>query len=144
MKFSAFVSSDCWLSMEGLLAPLRVGAGDCFLLTRGTSFQLGTDHTYKPTGAENVFASLESGATAMLNGGDDFLLFGSRFVLNGEYDQFLLSSLPPLMHIRSSDRNDTLVWALQQLHKELREGHLGIHLAADHLAHLMLTEVLRQ
>lgn len=144
IKFNAVMRGDCWLSMDGLAAPLRISAGDCFLLTQGTPFRLATHLEAPSTDAASILGPLRGGATARLNEGNDFLLFGSRFILDGEHARFLLNSLPPLVHIRASDHDETLAWALQRLQRELGEERAGGTLAVEHLAHLMLIEVLRR
>lgn len=144
IKFNAVVTGSCWLVMDGLDAPLRVSAGDCFLLTQGTPFRLATDDRATPADAESVFGPLASGTTALLNEGGDFLLFGSRFILEGDQARLLFGALPTLVHIKASDRESTLAWALSRLQDELREERPGGSLAVDHLAHLMLIEVLRR
>jgi AraC-like DNA-binding protein len=143
IKFNAVVSGACWLSMDGLEEPVRLRAGDCFLLSRGTPFRLASDLTAVPDAAENVLKAASSGGTAVLNGGGDFFLFGSRFVLDEDNARLLLASLPALVHIPAGEGEETLAWALQRLQGELREPRPGGHLAVHHLTHLMLVEVLR-
>ncbi len=144
IKFNAVVAGDCWLSMDGLEAPLRISAGDCFLVTQGTPFLLATDLKADLVPAEDVIKIVQGAGAAVLNGGGAFFLFGSRFILDDEPARFLLSSLPPLVHIPAADREGNLAWALERLQAELRDTRPGGHLAVHHLAHLMLVEVLRR
>lgn len=144
IKFNAVVKGSCWLAMEGLDTPLPITAGDCFLLTQGTPFRLETDPDATPHEAEDIFGTLAGGATARLNSGGDFFLFGSRFILDGEHAKFLLRSLPALVHIKGPGSGSTLAWALQRLQDEFREEREGGSLVVEHLAHLMLIEILRR
>src|SRR5690349_4771168 len=42
IKYQAMLSGGCWLEVEGL-EPVRVEAGDCYLLPRGLPFRLASD-----------------------------------------------------------------------------------------------------
>nr|WP_196242414.1 AraC family transcriptional regulator [Azospirillum oleiclasticum] len=144
IKVNAVVAGSCWLSMEGSDAPLRVSAGDCFLLMRGRPFRLASDVDACPVDAEGVIKGAQGGGTAVVNGGGDFFLFGSRFTLDDEHARFLLGSLPPLLHIPAASGDGTLAWALERLRAELHAERPGGNLAVHHLAHLMLVDVLRR
>jgi hypothetical protein len=41
-------SSNSWLSVDGIPDPIRLKAGDCFLLPRGRAFCLASDLTLPP------------------------------------------------------------------------------------------------
>src|SRR6187402_3090683 len=45
IKFNAVVEGTCWLALEGDIEPVRLQAGDCFLLKGGHSFVLASDLT---------------------------------------------------------------------------------------------------
>lgn len=145
IKVNAVVAGACWLSMDGLEAPLRVSAGDCVLLMRGTPFRLASDPGVAPVDAVGVIKGAQAGGTAVVNGGGDFFLFGSRFTLDDEHAGFLRGALPPLLHIPAAAAGDgTLAWALERLRAELHDRRPGGALAVHHLAHLMLVDALRR
>ena len=54
------------------------------------------------------------------------------------------SALPPIVHVReASNQASVLRWALDQLASELRNRQPGGFLVSEHLAHIMLVQVLR-
>jgi len=42
------LAGQCWLVVEGVSKPVRLHAGDCFLLPRGLPFRLATDPSLEP------------------------------------------------------------------------------------------------
>src|ERR1700741_520724 len=48
IKFQAVISGGCWLVVEGVDEPVRVEAGDCYLLPHGRQFHLASDLSLKP------------------------------------------------------------------------------------------------
>jgi AraC-like DNA-binding protein len=56
----------------------------------------------------------------------------------------LFGSLPPLVHVReASSQASVLRWALDQLARELGDSQPGGYLVSEHLAQIMLVQVLR-
>jgi len=143
IKFNALLRGTCWLSVEGDPRAYRLEAGDCFLLTRGRPFKLATDPSLPPTDARTIYAAARGGI-ATCNGGGDMLLVGVRFAFAAEHADLLFGSLPPVVLVRqASDQALVLRWALDRLTTELREPQPGGFLVAEHLAHIMLVQVLR-
>jgi AraC-like DNA-binding protein len=123
--------------------PVRLSAGDCFLLPKGQPFRLGSDLSLPPENAERVFAAGPRGSIIRCNGGGDFFLAGSRFVLDGSQADLLLRMLPSVVHIKEARGRETLRWSLDQMHHELRALLPGTTLVMEHLVHLMLVQALR-
>jgi AraC-like DNA-binding protein len=143
IKFNAVMRGACWVSVEGELEPRRIEEGDCFLLTRGRPFKFATDLSLDPIDARTIYDQAKDGI-ATCNGGGDFLLIGGRFVFAGEHAEVLFGALPAVVHVReSSSHASVLRWALDQLTAELRERQPGRFLVSEHLAHIMLVQVLR-
>jgi AraC-like DNA-binding protein len=143
IKFNAVVSGQCWLSMEGVPDAVLLEAGDCFLLPKGRPFRLASDLALPPVDANTVFLPARHGSVALCNGGGDFFLVGSRFMLAGNFADILLSVLPPIVHIRKEADQAALRWSLDKMRQELRERQPGGLLVAEHLAHMMLVQALR-
>lgn len=81
---------------------------------------------------------------ATCNGGGDFFLIGGRFAFEGDHAGLLFGALPAIVHIRdATNQAAVLRWALEQLALELKQGSPGGALMADHLAQIMLLQVLR-
>ncbi len=143
IKCYAAVSGECWLSVEGVPDPVRISAGDCFLLPRGRPFRLATDLSLPPIDAITLFQTRPNGGVASCNGGGMGFIVGGHFVLDGDHAGILLGMLPPIVHIRKESDKAALRWSIERMRQELREPRPGGFLVAQHLAHLMLVEALR-
>jgi AraC-like DNA-binding protein len=143
IKCGAVVSGACWLSVDGVADPVRLIAGDCFLLPSGRPFLLASDRTAAPVEAATVFSSARSGGVVSHNGGGDFLLVSSRFALSGDHADLLLRMLPPIVRIQEKPDQATLRWAVERMMEELRGRQPGGFLIVGHLAHMILLQALR-
>jgi AraC-like DNA-binding protein len=143
IKCYAVASGQCWLSMEGVAEPVRLNAGDCFLLPLGRPFRLASDPSVTPIAASNFFPLVRSGAIATFNGGGDCLVVGGHFVFGGAHAEILLGALPPIAHIQKESDKAALRWSLDRMRQELGERRPGGFLIAQHLAHMMLVQALR-
>ncbi|AOW12258.1 AraC family transcriptional regulator [Hydrogenophaga crassostreae] len=143
VKCYAVVSGQCWLQVEGIVEPLALKPGDCFLLPGGRPFRLTNDLGLTPIDARTLFPPANPGGVVTLNGGGDFFLVGSRFALAGHHTDFLLGLLPPVVHIHRKLDRAAMRWCVEHMMQELRDGHPGGHLMAQHLAHMMLVQALR-
>lgn len=105
IKCYAMLAGECWLIVDGVPEPMLVRAGDCFVLPRGLPFQLLTDLSLKPMHLSEASAQfgMKSEATGIPEGAR--YMAGGHFVMTGGPAEMLLSSLPPVIHIRrESDR----------------------------------------
>lgn len=143
VKFNAVLKGACWVSVEGEDDPVRIEAGDCFLLTRGRPFLFTTNPDVTPIRSELIYDRAVDGI-ATCHGGGDFFLIGGRFFFDGDHAGLLFDALPSIVHIRdASNQAAVLRWSLEQLATELKQGSPGSALMADHLAQIMLLQVLR-
>ncbi|MBX5089093.1 AraC family transcriptional regulator [Rhizobium lentis] len=143
IKFNAVISGTCWLSVDGVPNAVRLEEGDCFLLTRSRTFRLASDPSVEAIPSDAIY-SIARGGIATCNGGGDFFLIGSRFSFSGGNSDILLGILPPIVHVkRDSDHAAVLRWSLDRMTRELRDRQPGGVLMAEHLAHVMLMQVLR-
>jgi AraC-like DNA-binding protein len=135
---------ECWLVVEASSAPIRLRAGDCFLLTGGKKFTLATNPGLKKRyRAEQLFTDAHSGHAAC-NGGGDFFVNGTIFRFDGHLPAVLFGRLPPVIHIDGgSDQASVLRWSLDRFSCERRGGSMGRSLMLTHLAPIMLLQVLR-
>ncbi len=143
IKTGAVVSGQCWMSVEGIKAPIHLQTGDCFLLPGGRPFRLASDLALPATDAVEVFTAPRLGNVAVHNGGGDFLLASNRFGLAGDHADILLRSLPPLIHVRDRPGQAALRWAVERMMEEMLDPQAGSTLVIDHLAQLMLVQALR-
>lgn len=142
IKCYALVSGQCWLSLDGVPDPVRIKAGDCFLLPRGWPFRLATDLSLPPVDFRAILAMKSSDCTRP-NGNEQCFIVGGHFVLAGNHASILLSALPPIVHIRKESDKAAMRWSLERMMQELREPQPGGFLVAQHLAYMMLIQALR-
>jgi AraC-like DNA-binding protein len=143
VKCYAIVSGQCWLTVEGVAEPVRLGTGDCFLLPRGRPFGLASDPDMTPVDAKTLFSTAANDAIMTINGGGDCLGVGGYFGFAGHHAEVLLGVLPPIVHIRKEAEKAALRWSMERIAYELRDPQPGGHLLAQHLAHMMLVQALR-
>ena len=143
IKCYAVVSGECWLAVDGIPETARLKAGDCFLLPSGRPFRLASDLALTPVDYTVILAAGRHGGIASYNGGGDFFLVGSHFILDGAHADILLGVLPPIVHIRKEADQAALRWSLERMRQELCEQRPGGFLVAQHLAHMMLVQALR-
>lgn len=144
IKFTAVVKGSCWLQVDGEQQPQRLHQGDCFLMTRGMPFSLYSDMSQPVMNSDGHFQTLAADELALHYGGDDIQLVGGRFDFSGVPTQLLLSGLPSLVHVQGNEpQASVLRWALERFTSELQQKRPGRSLMNEHLAHLMLVEVLR-
>ncbi len=142
IKCYAVTRGTCWLAVDEA-APVRLSAGDCFVLPSGRSFTLASDLGVTPVSVRQVHAGLRYGGVVVHQGGGDVYLVGARFDLTGRQSRALLRSLPPILLVEEASDQAALRWVIERLMDEMRQNRLGASLAAHHLAHMMLLQALR-
>lgn len=143
IKCYAMVSGECWLAVEGEAEPVRLRAGDCYLLPRGLPFRLATDLALEPIDVKTLLASPLNGGILTWNGGGGPCMVGGHFALSGDPAGMLLGVLPAVVHIRRESDKEAMRWCLERLRQELREPQPGGFLVAQQLAYMMLVQALR-
>jgi AraC-like DNA-binding protein len=138
------VRGQCWLQVEGVPDPAHLAAGNCILLTRKQSFQIGSDMSLVPRDGLKFLTETQEGCIASLNDGGDFTGIGGYFKFAEKHADTLLGLLPPVVHVRNESAKAALRASLELMMQELREPQAGGSLVAQHLAHLMLLLALRE
>src|ERR1700761_305294 len=72
VKFYAVVSGECWIVVDGAPDPVRVAAGDCFLLPRGRAYRITSDLSLSTLDAGEFFSNAIGGRVNVYNGGGKF------------------------------------------------------------------------
>ncbi len=151
IKCYAMVSGQCWLSVEGVPDAVLLTAGDCFLLPRGLPFCLATDLSLTPVDFHEFLAARNAGSTVShkegeghhhKEGGEHYIV-GGHFILTGSHADILLSSLPPIVHIRKESDKAAMRWSLERMREEVRDPQPGGSLITQQLAYMMLVQALR-
>ena len=143
IKCYAVASGECWLAVDGVIDPVHLRAGDCFLLPSGRPFRLASDLTLPAMASTAVFPPPQAGGVVRWNGGGSVFLVGSRFTLAGRHADMLLAMLPPIVHIRKKAEQVALRWSIERMMQELHAEQPGSYLMAQHLSHMMLVQALR-
>jgi AraC-like DNA-binding protein len=143
IRFGAVMQGSCFLEVEGMTQPISLQAGECYLLTDGHPYRIGSDLTANALDISEVFARVANGS-AHLGTQENFTLLAGRFDLDPIHTGLLLDSLPPVIHIASpSEQADTLRWVLERLAIERLSEKPGASSMVEHLAHILLVETLR-
>jgi AraC-like DNA-binding protein len=143
IKFHAVVTGECWLSVEGAPGPVKVRAGECFLLARGKPFRIASDMAVEPVGLHALLPPAPDGRIVTYNQGGEFLSIGGYFTLADGQAELLLDMLPPLIHIREEPARARLLWCVERMRQELCDPQPGGFVVAQQLATMVLVEALR-
>ncbi|AUX24923.1 AraC family transcriptional regulator [Sorangium cellulosum] len=144
IKCYAVLAGSCWLRVQGVRRPVRMDAGDCFLLPRGCSFVLASTLSVRPVPADEVWANARHGDVLRCGCGSELFLVGSHFDLGREHGAMLLGALPPVIRVREAAARDVLAWSIQRMRQELGERRPGSALMVQHLGNMILVQALRQ
>jgi AraC-like DNA-binding protein len=143
IKCYAVVSGQCWLLVEDIPDPVRLGKGDCILLPTNRSFRVASDLELTPVNVKTLMSLPLNGRIASCNGGGDCFIVGGHFSLSGDHAGILLGILPTIVHLRTERDRAELRWSLDRMNHELRTQRPGGLLVAQHLAHMILVQAIR-
>lgn len=143
IKLYAIVSGTCWLAVDGVPEPLRLCAGDCFLLPHGRPFRVASDLALEPVDAHALVRLPLQGAVRTINGGGNCMSVGAHFGFAGRHADVLLHMLPPVVVLQKESDRTAMRWALDRLMLEQREAAPGSFLIAQQIAYVMLVQALR-
>lgn len=143
IKCYAIGAGECWLTVEGMSDPVHMTAGDCFLLPRGLPFTLTTDLALPPVDYTVAIPALRAAAMTEAGAGTKHYMVGGHFILSGTHAEFLLKSLPPIVHIRREEDKASMRWLLERMKDELRNPQAGGSLITQQVAYVMLVQALR-
>lgn len=141
IKCYALEFGECWVSVEGL-NPVRLSAGDCFLLPSGRPFRLASDLRLPPVDVFSMLPLPLNGAIVTLQGGGRCMGLGGHFGLSGDA-AVLLGELPPIVHLSKESDRAAMRWSMERMMEELRNPQPGGALVAEQLAYMMLVQALR-
>jgi AraC-like DNA-binding protein len=143
VKFGTVLHGSCWLTVQGSDNPVQLRIGDCYVLTNGKPFRLGSDLHTKAMPASNVYAHI-SGGMARYGTGADTRLAGGRFTFDEASAPALLELLPPIIHMQAAtDQAAMLRWVVERLSHELEVARAGAQLMTRHLVSILFVQLLR-
>jgi AraC-like DNA-binding protein len=143
-KFTIVLRGTCWLSGEGLADPVKLRAGDGYLLANGRPYRLGSRPDGPAADGSRVIARAGSGP-ARVGTGDEVTLVGGSLVFGSPQAHLLLDALPPLVVMRGDAEGTGLVrLAVELIARESDERRFGSALVVDRLADVLLVQAVRE
>jgi len=144
LKLHVVLKGEGWLSVEGHPNKYHIKEGDCGLQTSGKPYVVAKDLSIKKRiKAEAIIRSAQNGIST-LNGGGDFYSITAHFGLDGHLPKILFGQFPPMIHTTGNmEQAAILRWSLELFSKEFHENVEGRSLILNHLAPVMLLQMLR-
>jgi AraC-like DNA-binding protein len=128
--------------MESLDGAVSLQEGDFLVLPHGHAFTLASDLTVAPVDIMDVITAPLNGSVFCWQGGGACFALSALLTFHGDDADILLGVLPPLVHIRKDADRAAMRWYLERMMKVIREPQPGGVLLGEHLAQMMLIEVL--
>lgn len=151
MGFFVVTRGAFWLEMEGH-APLQVAGGDFVLVRKSVPHVMRDDPKTATLPVSEMLmhcpnrARCQPGGVFQFGGGGAVTtLVGGKFEIEDASDNPLLSSLPPVIHIRG-DGGSTVQWlqsTLQFIAAEMASGMPGTETVVNRLADILLVQAVR-
>lgn len=143
VRFGAVVSGSCSLVVEGLKKPLKLSAGDGYLLTRGQAYQLGSDPALPAEDGMALYRARTDGRV-VYGAARDTIIVSGRFKFSELHSEQLLQMLPAVMHMTANGTDGpALAASVRLLDYETEQTRFGGSVVCHHLAQVMLIEALR-
>jgi len=140
-SFCAVLEGRCLLAVDGHPV-LTLEAGDFILLPTTPGFTMSGFEPITPKRIDPKLAPIATGEVrhGRQSGPPDVRLLGGSFLFDSPDSGLLLSLLPPLVHVRESERLSQLV---RLVGEESGDQKPGCDLVLTRLVEVMLVEVLR-
>lgn len=146
IKFGGVLEGSFSLWVEGSVAPVKLNAGDFYLLTNGEAYCSASDPVLPPLDGRLIFNTHKDadGVVRYGNGGDRVVAAGGRFKFDDATSDILLKQLPPLIHIpAASEGAGPLGAILDLLSYETKTVQPGSAISAGSIANVVLVHILR-
>jgi AraC-like DNA-binding protein len=148
IKFGGVLEGSFWLWTEDAMPPVKLEAGDFYLLTRGQPYCTGSDPALDPVDGREVLAAhcCADGIVRYGERGEKMSAAGGRFTFDDDDDisDLLLRLLPPLVHVPAASESAAPLRAvLELLRLETEAARPGASVAAVSLANMVLVQILR-
>jgi AraC-like DNA-binding protein len=146
LRLKVVLSGECWLAVEGEKPVYHLRAGDCVLLPHAKRHVVAADLSIKKRlQLHQLRGKAEDGVVSVIcNGGGDFLSVGSAFQLDGHFQEIVFGRLPSVIYVPAhAEQAAVLRWGLERFGAEVSNRHAGRALMLNHLAPIMLLQILR-
>jgi AraC-like DNA-binding protein len=143
-KLNVVLKGECWVLAEGSKAKHHIQAGDCYLSTGGRSIVVASDLSTKKSISFETLLKLKKNGVMKVNGGGEGASVSIYFQFDGHLSKVLFSHLPPVIHVPGHlDQAAILRWSVERFAAEFRNQNAGSSLIMNHLATIMLVQILR-
>jgi AraC-like DNA-binding protein len=146
IKFGAVIAGGFSLRLESEPAPIRLEAGDCYLLTDGRPYRTFNRENEPEIDGTAFFEAARDadGVVRFGQGPPDKVVIGGRFVFDREGTAWLRAALPHLIHIKAgAPQAAPLRATLTLLGAETGAGAPGEAVIVDRLADILLVQAIR-
>lgn len=146
IKFAGVLEGSFWLWVEDGTPPLRLEAGDFYLLTRGQPYCTGSDPTLEAIDGREVLTRCvgPDGVVRYGNEGERITASGGRFIFANDTSDMLLKLLPPIVHVSAASESAASLCAVLELMRlESQTERPGAAVAAASLANMVLIQIFR-
>ncbi|WP_380283233.1 AraC family transcriptional regulator [Kitasatospora purpeofusca] len=144
LKIQAVLRGTVWLTVQGAGPPLRLEAGELAVLAGDRPYALASDPAVPAIDALPLLRASTAPFFHAGEAGRDIVTIGGHLELDTTAKDLLLGALPPVLHVGAGAAEaPTACWLMDQTLRELSSDRPGASFAADHLAPLLLVQVLR-
>ena len=146
IKFAGVLEGSFWLWFEDGTPPLRLEAGDFFLLTRGQTYCTGSDPTLDAVDGREMLSRCfdPDGVVRFGDEGERVSASGGRFIFADDTSDQLLKLLPPIVHVPAASESAASLRAVLELMRlESQTERPGAPVAAASLANMVLIQIFR-
>jgi AraC-like DNA-binding protein len=138
------LKGESWIAIDGEKSKHHIREGDCVLMTGGKPAVIAKSPTpNKAVKIESLVKTARNGVMTVNGGGDSFSV-GIHFLFDGHLPKLLFAHLPSIIHIPGhSDQAAVLRWSIERFRAEYVGNNLGRSLILNHLAPIILLQILR-
>ncbi|MFC4530791.1 AraC family transcriptional regulator [Sphaerisporangium dianthi] len=142
VKCGAVLAGSCWVTV-GDMEPVRVEAGDCYLISGGAPYRMAGDLKTEAVHAPVAYREAVDGVLRY-GTADEVVIVGGPIGLDEANARLLLDILPPFVHVPArSGQAEALRAALGLLAHESTAPGLGGEFMADLIARIVFVQTLR-
>ena len=143
-KLTQIIRGESFVSVTGMRSKFHLKAGDCFLSINGKAALITSKSPAKKKLSLAEISGTVWNGVITINGGGDYFGIGTRFHFDGPLSKIIFANLPPAIHIPGHLEQAALLrWNLDRFTSEFISQNMGRSLILNHLAPIMLIQILR-